>query len=91
MTLQIENRGMATSKESQVNEPLHEYNQPLDCNKVWLMYQETDKKFQETEKLVKENGKRIKELSKLFTTQWGKLVEALVRPASLRLFLERGI
>jgi hypothetical protein len=75
---------MATSKESQVNEPLHEYNQPLDCNKVWLMYQET-------EKLVKENGKRIKELSKLFTTQWVKLVETLVKPASLRLFLERGI
>ena len=89
---------MATSKKSQVSEPLSEYNQPLDFNKVWLMFQETDKKFQETdkkfqetEKLVKENGKRIKELSNLFTTQWGKLVEALVRPASLRLFVERGI
>jgi hypothetical protein len=82
---------MATSKESQVNEPLHEYNQHLDCNKVRLMNQETGKKLQETEKLVKENGKRIKELSKLFTTQWVKLVETLVKPASLRLFLERGI
>jgi Holliday junction resolvase-like predicted endonuclease len=55
-----------------------------DFDKVWLMFQETDKKFQETDK-------KIKELAGLFTTQWGKLVEALVEPSCLKLFQDRGI
>jgi len=53
-------------------------------DKVWLMFQETDKKFQETDK-------KIKELAGLFTTQWGKLIEALVQPSCLKLFKERGV
>ena len=42
-----------------VNEPLAEYNRPLDFEKVWLMFQETDRKFQETEKYIKELSKNI--------------------------------
>ena len=45
----------------------------------------------ETEKLLsekfQETDKKVKELANLFTTQWGKLVEALVEPSCLRLFL----
>jgi len=54
-------------------------------------FQETDRKFQETDQQFKETDKKIKELSGLFTSQWGKLVEALVRPACLSLFQRRGI
>ena len=68
---------------------------PPSFEKVWLMFQETDKRFQESEKLLtqkfQDTDKTIKELSNLFKTQWGKLVEALIEPGCLRLFQERGI
>ena len=35
--------------------------------------------------------KRIQKLENLFTTQWGKLVEALVEPGAVELFKKRGI
>lgn len=54
-------------------------------------FKETDRQFKETALQFKETDKRIRELSGLFTTQWGKLVEALVRPGTLKLFQERGI
>lgn len=58
-------------------------------------FQETDRKFQESERLLtekfRETDKAIKNLSNLFSTQWGKLMEALVEPSSVRLFQERGI
>ncbi len=39
----------------------------------------------------RETDQKIRELSALFTTQWGKLVEALVEPGTVNLFRERGI
>ena len=55
------------------------------------LFKETDKRFKETDKRFRETDKKIKELSNLFTTQWGKLVEALVEPGAVNLFRERGI
>ncbi len=69
------------------------------------MYKETDKQFKETDKQFKEIAERFREtdrqaretdkklnkLQGLFTTQWGKLVEAMVAPACLGLFKQRGI
>ena len=59
------------------------------------LFKETDKKFKETDRRLdrrfRETDKKIKELSNLFTTQWGKLVEALVEPGAVNLFRERGI
>jgi len=77
----------------------------LTFEKVWLMFRETDKKFKETDKQFqetdkqfqearkqfKETDKKIEKLSNLFTTQWGKLMEALITPSCLKLFKERGI
>ena len=65
-------------------EPMIPYNQPLDFQQVWRMFQETDKKFQETDK-------RIRELDRLFTSQWGKLVESLVEGDLIKLLNEKGI
>lgn len=88
---------------SGVNEPIQPYgNEPLTFEKVWIMFQETDKKFKETERLLtekfeetgrqfKETDKQLKRLSGLFTTQWGKLMEALILPSCLKLFKLRGI
>ena len=77
----------------------------LTFEKVWLMFKETDRQFKETDKQFKETGKQFQEtdkrfketdkkierLSNLFTTQWGKLMEALITPSCLKLFKERGI
>jgi hypothetical protein len=85
-----------------VNEPTVPYGQPLDFQQVWLMFKETDKKFQETdklltekfqetEKLFKETDKKIRKLDQLFTSQWGKLVESLVKGDLIKLLKRKGI
>jgi len=73
-----------SNKKVLVNEPLADYNQPLDFGKVWLMFQETDKKFKETDR-------KMKELQNLFITQWGKLMETLVEGDLINLLKSRGI
>ena len=51
---------------------------------IWSLFRKTDKRFKETDE-------KFKELRELFTGQWGRLIEALVEPAVLKLFQERGI
>lgn len=68
-------------------------------------FQETDRKFQETDRQIKETDLQIKEtdlqiketsreineLKKLFTSQWGKLMESLVEGDLVNLLNARGI
>jgi predicted transcriptional regulator len=56
-----------------------------------VRFQETDRKFQETDKKFQETARKIDELANLFTSQWGKLIEALVEPGVLQLFRDRAI
>jgi hypothetical protein len=69
---------------------------------IWQLFRETDAKFKETDQRLREQNTRldrrfqdslqqIRALEALFTSQWGKLVEALVQPGVLRLFREWGI
>ncbi len=80
---------------NQVNEPATISERPLNFDQVWFMFQETDKRFQETDKLLtqkfQETNKKIKELAALFTTQWGKLIEALVEGDLIKLLKGRKI
>jgi hypothetical protein len=46
-------------EEKNLNEPLSEYSKPLTFDKIWLMFQETDKKFQEIDR-------KIDKLAKLY-------------------------
>ncbi|MEI8084170.1 MAG: hypothetical protein WCI74_20205, partial [Actinomycetes bacterium] len=46
---------------------------------------------QETDRQMKDTDQKIKALSGLFTSQWGKLVEALMRPGTVKLFQARGV
>lgn len=62
--------------------------------KVWRMFQETDRKFKETDQRFKETDAKfdqyfgkLKELDR----NWGKLVEALVKPSVGRQFRKWGI
>ncbi|OHD07275.1 MAG: hypothetical protein A2086_05400 [Spirochaetes bacterium GWD1_27_9] len=57
-------------------------------------FQETDRKFQDTDRKFQETDKQIKNLMKKsseFDSNWGKLIQALVEPAVLDLFKQRGI
>ncbi|MDD5188551.1 MAG: hypothetical protein PHF57_10140 [Methanoregula sp.] len=65
--------------------------EPLTFEKVWLMFQETDKKFQETDKKFQDTDKKLNKLEYLFTSQWGKLLESLVGGDIITLLNQRGI
>lgn len=92
--------------ENAAGEPMVEYVKPLDFEQVWQMFQETDRflteKFQETDKLLTEmfaetdrrfraTDKKLNKLEALFTSQWGKLVESLVKGDLIKLLNCRGI
>lgn len=64
---------------------------PLSFEKVWLMFQETDKKFKETDKKFQETDKKLNQLERLFASQWGKLVESLVEGDIITILNQRGI
>ncbi len=59
--------------------------------KVWKMFEEISRKFEETDKQFKETDKKINKVAGIFSSQWGKLMEALIEPACLKLFKARGI
>ena len=63
----------------------------LDFEKVWLMFQETDKKFQKTDNQLKQTDKKLRQLEQLFTGQWGKLIESLVEGDLINLLNQRNI
>ena len=66
----------------------------LDFNKVWLMFQETDKKFKETDKKFQETDRIIRNLTKKMSeseSRWGKFVESLVEGSLVRILNEFGI
>jgi len=58
-------------------------------------FQETDRKFQETDRLLREQSqaseKKLNALEKLFTSQWGRLMESLVEGDLVNLLTVRGI
>ena len=77
----------------------------VDFNKVWLMFQETDKRFQETDKQLKETrailDEKFKETDKIVRNltnklkeselRWGKFVKALVEGKLVEMLNDKGI
>jgi hypothetical protein len=69
---------------------------------IWDLFKETDakfketqieldKRFKETDVRFKETDQKLRRLEGLFGLQWGRMMEALVEPAALNLFRERGL
>ncbi len=56
-----------------------------------LRMKETDRQQRKTEREIEELSKHVKQLSKMYTSNWGKLIEALAKPACLKLFKDLGI
>lgn len=42
------------------------------------LYRETDQRFKETERMIQAQSREIGRLERLFTSQWGRLIESLV-------------
>ncbi|MBA7701656.1 hypothetical protein ES703_110399 [subsurface metagenome] len=57
-------------------------------------FKRTDERFKRTDERFKRTDERINKLlddNKEFKGNWGKFVEALIRPSALKLFKDRGI
>jgi len=61
-----------------------QHNEPATFEKVWQMFQETDKKFQETDK-------KLNKLEGFFSSQWGKFVESLIEGDLVNLLQKREL
>ena len=60
-------------------------------DEILTLFRETDRKFQETDRKFQETDRKLNQLEKLFTSQWGKLMESLVEGDLVELLTERGI
>lgn len=65
---------------------------------IWKLFAETDARMKETDARMKETAAsmketdaRIRRMEGAWGIQWGRMLEALVRPAALALFRARGI
>ena len=62
---------------------------------IWKLFRETDARFKETDtrldKLYQQTNAQLDRMEATFTGQWGKFVEALVKPDATTLFRQRGI
>jgi len=63
-----------------------------------LAQKETDRQLKETDRQLKETGQQLKEtdrkidrIASIFGQQLGRMTEALVEPACLKLFQQRGV
>jgi len=54
------------SNKNTVEEPMADYAQPLTFEKVWQMFQETDKQFKETRLQMQETDRKFKETDRKF-------------------------
>lgn len=54
-------------------------------------FSETDAKFKETDTKFKDTDRQIKEANALFTSQWGKLIESLVKGDLVTILKKQGI
>ena len=77
----------------------------LQIKELLRSQQETDRRFQETNQNIKElldaqkdtdrkfqdTDRKLNQLEKLFTSQWGKLMESLVEGDLVHLLTQRGI
>ena len=52
---------------------------------------DTDRKFQDTDRKFQDTAQKLNQLEKLFTSQWGKLMESLVEGDLVNLLIQRGI
>jgi len=62
---------------------------------IWSLFRETDRRLdqrrEETRQEIAALSAQTRAAQELFTGQWGRLLEALVRPGVVELFQARGI
>ncbi len=85
----LEMRKHSREQAAEIREQMRETSEQI--KKTGEQMKETREQMKETDRRMAETDRRMKQLQDLFTTQWGKLVEALAKPASLKLFSDLGI
>ena len=65
---------------------------------TWQIVRETSEQMKETDRMIKETSaqmketdRKMKQLFNQFTTQWGRVLEEVTKPAALKLFKDIGI
>jgi hypothetical protein len=73
--------------------PAAQYEKGLTFEKVWAMFQETDRKMQETDRKIQETDRIVKENAKAIgklSNRFGEVVEYMVVPNLVTKFNEMG-
>ena len=60
-------------------------------NETWAQIKETGEQIKETGEQMKETDRRLEKMYGQFTSQWGRIVEEVAKPAALKLFMDIGI
>ncbi|MBV5310673.1 hypothetical protein [Chromatium okenii] len=63
----------------------------LQIKELVRSQQDTDRKFQDTDRKFQDTDRKLNQLEKLFTSQWGKLMESLIEGDLVALLRDRGI
>lgn len=67
-----------------------EQSSSAEIAEIWKLFRETEQRFRDTDKRIndyfRETNRQLRKLEGLFTNQWGRLLEALVKPGVLKLF-----
>ena len=65
--------------------------QPATPEEIWAILREVSESQKDTDRQMKETDRRLKELDKLFSNQWGTLMESLVQGDLVPLLRKRNI
>jgi len=67
------------------------YSSQKEIAEIWKLFRDTDRRMKETDQKMQDTDRRLKKLDELFTSQWGKLMEALVKGDLIKLLRKKGI
>lgn len=89
-TAEIEEKVETTSTEGMSHDERWERLQKI-VQETSEQMKETDRRMKETDRRMRETDRKMKQLFDQFTTQWGRVVEEVAKPAALKLFKDIGI
>ena len=89
----VEDHRRAMREMAELREPRRETERLMKerSKKAERRQKESDRRQREIDRQMKETDRRLKKAEDLFTTQWGRLMESLVRGDLVALLNERGI
>lgn len=59
--------------------------------RVWQMFQETDKKFLDTDRKFRESAEQLKKIENMFIGKWGRFMEVLIDSGAVTALRQYGL